>query len=61
MLLPEAVRRDSVHVLVLVEQDHLSWGGRGDPVNEAGIEHYRRLIEELVENGSTPCVVGTRL
>ena len=36
-------------------------GGRGDPVNEAGIEHYRMLIEELVKNGITPFVVGTRL
>ncbi|RPD65700.1 beta-glucosidase 1A [Lentinus tigrinus ALCF2SS1-6] len=31
-------------------------GGRNDPVNEAGIKHYRALIEELVSNGITPFV-----
>ncbi|KAI0711358.1 beta-glucosidase 1A [Earliella scabrosa] len=31
-------------------------GGRGDPVNEAGIKYYRDIIEELVKNGITPFV-----
>nr|Q25BW5.1 RecName: Full=Beta-glucosidase 1A; AltName: Full=Cellobiase 1A [Phanerodontia chrysosporium]BAE87008.1 beta-glucosidase [Phanerodontia chrysosporium] len=40
----------------------LSWsriipkGGRSDPVNGAGIKHYRTLIEELVKEGITPFV-----
>ena len=33
-------------------------GGRNDPVNEAGIKHYRNLIEELVKNDITPFVVS---
>ena len=33
-------------------------GGRGDPVNEAGIKYYRDIIEELVKNGITPFVVS---
>ncbi|RDX54715.1 beta-glucosidase 1A [Lentinus brumalis] len=31
-------------------------GGRNDPVNEAGIKHYRNIIEELLKNGITPFV-----
>ncbi len=34
-------------------------GGRNDPVNEAGIKHYRNMIEELLKNGITPFVVST--
>ncbi|KAG6806838.1 Beta-glucosidase 1A, partial [Arthromyces matolae] len=31
-------------------------GGRNDPINAAGVKHYRDLIEELLGNGITPCV-----
>ncbi|KAI0746971.1 beta-glucosidase 1A [Daedaleopsis nitida] len=31
-------------------------GGRKDSVSEAGIKHYRTLLEELVKNGITPFV-----
>ncbi|KAF4914267.1 Beta-glucosidase 1B [Colletotrichum viniferum] len=40
----------------------LSWsriiplGGKDDPVNEAGIAYYNRLIDELLANGITPFV-----
>ena len=33
-------------------------GGRNDPVNEAGIQYYRTLIEELVKNDIAPFVVS---
>ena len=41
----------------------LSWtriipkGGRDDPVNDAGIKHYRSIIEKLLDAGITPFVV----
>uniref|UniRef100_A0A0W0F186 beta-glucosidase n=1 Tax=Moniliophthora roreri TaxID=221103 RepID=A0A0W0F186_MONRR len=31
-------------------------GGKDDPVNPEGIRFYRTLIEELLNNGITPCV-----
>ena len=31
-------------------------GGRGDPVNEAGVAFYNRLIDGLLERGITPWV-----
>ena len=40
----------------------LSWsriiplGGKGDPVNEAGLKYYDKLIDELLANGITPFV-----
>ncbi|KAG2419727.1 hypothetical protein HFD88_004523 [Aspergillus terreus] len=40
----------------------LSWsriipqGGRDDPINEAGLQYYSNLIDELVRNGITPFV-----
>ena len=36
----------------------IPFGGRNDPVNEAGIQHYRTLLEELVKNDITPFVVS---
>lgn len=42
----------------------LSWsriipnGGRDDPINMEAIEHYRRLIANLLENGIKPMVVS---
>lgn len=41
----------------------LSWsriiplGGRNDPVNPKGIEHYSKFIDELLAHGITPFVV----
>ena len=32
-------------------------GGRNDPVNPLGIQHYSNLIDALLENGITPFVV----
>ncbi|VUC33544.1 unnamed protein product, partial [Clonostachys rosea] len=38
----------------------LSWtriipvGGRGDPINQAGIDHYAKFIDDLLANGITP-------
>ncbi|KAH8101880.1 intracellular family 1 beta glucosidase [Cristinia sonorae] len=31
-------------------------GGRGDPVNEAGLKHYRKILEELISRGIIPFV-----
>lgn len=36
-------------------------GGRDDPVNEPGIQHYRALIEELLRVGIVPFVVSSLL
>lgn len=33
-------------------------GGKDDPVNEAGIQFYSDLIDELVANGIKPFVVS---
>lgn len=34
-------------------------GGRDDPINEQGIAYYNNLIDALLTEGITPCVVGT--
>ncbi|CAM1505347.1 Fc.00g109840.m01.CDS01 [Cosmosporella sp. VM-42] len=40
----------------------LSWtriiplGGRNDPVNQAGIDHYRKFVDDLLEAGITPFI-----
>jgi beta-glucosidase len=31
-------------------------GGRTDPINQIGIQHYSRFIDTLIENGITPFV-----
>lgn len=36
-------------------------GGRDDPVNPKGIEHYSKVIDTLLENGITPFVVRVPL
>lgn len=42
----------------------LSWsriiplGGKDDPINQEGIKFYRNVIEELLRNDITPCVVS---
>ena len=33
-------------------------GGRGDPVNERGLEHYSRMIDDLLDAGIEPYVVS---
>jgi beta-glucosidase len=32
--------------------------GERDPVNPEGIKFYRTIVENLVKNGITPCLVG---